>query len=139
MNIRYAGTPEDFLNSLEVIKLLRPHLDSESFPQLISRMKEENYALLLAEEGGRVVSVCGFRYLTTLYDGRIIYIDELVTLPEARGKGYAGRLLDFVFDKARQEGITAVHLDSGHHRHEAHRLYLNKKMNIVYHHFRIAL
>ncbi|MFN3848667.1 MAG: GNAT family N-acetyltransferase [Spirosomataceae bacterium] len=139
MEIKTAQTKEDFLKCLEVIQALRPHLTAESLLDLVSKMKEESYTLIYIEENGKGVSACGFRYLTTLFEGRYIYIDDLSTLPEARGKGYAGALFDYVVEKAKAEGLPAVHLDSGHQRYDAHRLYLNKKMKIVYHHFRLEL
>lgn len=139
MKIKTAQTKEDFLKCLEVLQALRPHLTAESLLDLVSKMQEESYTLIYIEENGRGVSACGFRYLTTLFEGRYIYIDDLTTLPEARGKGYAGALFDYVVEKAKSEGLPAVHLDSGHQRYDAHRLYLNKKMKIVYHHFRLEL
>lgn len=139
MEIKTAQTKEDFLKCLEVMQALRPHLTAESFLDLANKMKEESYTLIYIEDGGKAVSACGFRYLTTLFEGRYIYIDDLTTLPEARGKGYAGALFEYVVEKAKSEGLPAVHLDSGHQRHDAHRLYLNKKMKIVYHHFRLEL
>lgn len=139
MEIKTAQTQEDFLKCLEVMQALRPHLTAESFLDLVSKMKEESYTLIYIEDNGKAVSACGFRYLTTLFEGRYIYIDDLSTLPEARGKGHAGALFDYVVEKAKSEGLPAVHLDSGHHRYDAHRLYLNKKMKIVYHHFRLEI
>lgn len=139
MEIKTAQTQEDFLKCLEVMQALRPHLTAESFIDLVNKMKEESYTLIYIEDGDKAVSACGFRYLTTLFEGRYIYIDDLSTLPEARGKGHAGALFDYVVEKAKSEGLQAVHLDSGHHRYDAHRLYLNKKMKIVYHHFRLEL
>jgi GNAT superfamily N-acetyltransferase len=139
MKIKTAQTKEDFLKCLEALQALRPHLTAESLLDLVSKMQEESYTLIYIEENGRGVSACGFRYLTTLFEGRYIYIDDLSTLPEARGKGYAGALFDYVVEKAKSEGLPAVHLDSGHQRYDAHRLYLNKKMKIVYHHFRLEL
>jgi GNAT superfamily N-acetyltransferase len=56
-------------------------------------------------------------------------------LPTSRGKGYAGKLLDFVEAEARAKGYKVVTLDSGHQRFDAHRLYLNKGFKIVAHHF----
>lgn len=139
MEIKTAQTKEDFLKCLEVIQALRPHLTAESLLDLVSKMKEESYTLIYIEDGGKAVSACGFRYLTTLFEGRYIYIDDLSTLPEARVKGYAGALFDYVVEKAKAEGLPAVHLDSGHQRYDAHRLYLSKNMKIVYHHFRLEL
>lgn len=139
MQIQIAQTKEDFLKCFDVMKALRPHLTPELFLELLPKMTEENYSLIFIEENNKAISACGFRYLTTLFDGRYIYIDDLTTLPEARGKGYAGALFDYVVEKAKVEGLKAVHLDSGHQRYDAHRLYLNKGMKIVYHHFRLEL
>ena len=47
-----------------------------------------------------------------LFEGTFIYIDDLSTLPEARGKGFGGALFDYVVEKAKSEGLPAVHLDS---------------------------
>ena len=139
MTIKAAQTKEDYLKCFRVMQALRPHLTTELFLDLLPKMQEENYFLIYIEENNEAVSACGFRYLTTLFNGRYIYIDDLTTLPEGRGKGYAGKLFDFVIEKAKTEGLKAVHLDSGHHRHDAHRLYLNKGMKIVYHHFKLEL
>lgn len=139
MNIKIAETEADFIKCFEVMQALRPHLILEVYLSLLKSMKTENYFLAFVEENGKAVSGCGFRYLTTLYEGKYIYIDDLSTLPQARGKGFAGALFDFVVEKAKSEGLSAVHLDSGHHRFDAHRLYLNKGMKIVYHHFRLEL
>lgn len=137
MEIKFAEKEQDFIKCFEAIKALRPHLTLEQFLSLIPEMTKESYRLAFIEENGRAVSACGFRYMTTLFEGKYIYIDDLSTLPEARGKGHAGALFDFVVEIAKTEGLPAVHLDSGHQRFDAHRLYLNKGMKIVYHHFRL--
>lgn len=139
MEVKKASSNEDFMKCLPVMKELRTHLTPETYLPLIETMKKERYNLLYIEDQGRVVSALGYRYMTTLFDGAMIYIDDLVTGPEARGKGYAGKLFDHLIGIARKESITKIHLDSAHHRYAAHRFYLNKGMNIVYHHFRLEL
>ena len=139
MEIKFAETEEDLKKCLEVIQALRPHLTFARFLSLIPEMKKESYRLAFIEENGKAVSACGFRYMTTLFEGKYIYIDDLSTLLEARGKGHAGALFDYVVEIAKKEGLPAVHLDSGHQRFDAHRLYLNKGMKIVYHHFRLEI
>ena len=138
--IKYATTQEDFLKCWNAISALRPMLTQEKYWKLIESMKTQSYQLLfIEEESGEVPAVLGFRYLTMLYCGNIIYIDDLSTLPEARGKGYGNQLLDFVIDLAHRKNLDGVHLDSGHQRFDAHRLYLNKKFNITSHHFALNL
>src|SRR5579875_608504 len=125
MEIKQAKEKEDFLNCWEVIHELRPHLDEDRYLTLMLYMLDEGYKLIYIEEKNRVVSICGYRTTTMLHRGRSIYIDDLCTLPKARGKGYAKKLLECVFKEAKNEEMKSIHLDSGYHRHAAHKLYLN--------------
>ncbi|MBK6635702.1 MAG: GNAT family N-acetyltransferase [Chitinophagaceae bacterium] len=83
--------------------------------------------------------MAGYRFTTTLYDGLMIDFDDFVTLETERGKGYAGQLFDHLVSIAKEKGIKTIHLNSNHQRFDAHRFYLNKKMKIIAHHFRIEL
>ncbi len=38
-----------------------------------------------------------------------------------------------------EKGIKAIHPNSADHRYDAHRFYLNKKMKIIAHHFRLEV
>lgn len=135
MEIKQAKEKEDFLKCWEVVHELRPHLDQDRYLTLMLYMIDEGYKLIYMEENGKGVSFCGYRTTSMLHRGRSIYIDDLCTLPEARGKGYAKKLLKYVWKEAKKEELQSIHLDSGHHRHEAHRLYLNFGFKITSHHF----
>jgi ribosomal protein S18 acetylase RimI-like enzyme len=135
MEIKQAKEKEDFLKCWEVVQELRPHLEQEQYLTLILYMIDEGYKLVYIEENGQGVSFCGYRITTMLHRARSIYIDDLCTLPEARGKGHAKALLDYVLKEAENEELKSIHLDSGHHRHDAHRLYLNYGFKITSHHF----
>lgn len=135
MEIKQAKEKDDFLVCWEVVQELRPHLNQEQYLTLILYMIDEGYKMAYIEENGKGVSFCGYRVTTMLHRGRSIYIDDLCTLPEARGKGHAKALLDYILEETRAEELQSVHLDSGHHRHDAHRLYLNFGFKINAHHF----
>jgi GNAT superfamily N-acetyltransferase len=139
MNVKLARTDEDILKCWSVIHQLRPHLQQQSFTGLVKTLIAEGYNLAYIEVEGQGVSAIGFRYQNFLFNGKHFYIDDLVTLPEHRGKGYAGQLLDYVFDLAKEKGYKHVTLDSGYHRHDAHRLYLNKGFAMITHHFQKTL
>jgi len=139
MKIKQAKEKEDYLKCWEVVHELRPHLDKEQYLTLILYMIDEGYRLIYIEENGKGVSFCGYRITTMLHRGRSIYVDDLCTLPEARGKGHAKSLLKYVLKEAKKEELKTIHLDSGHHRHDAHRLYLNFGFNITSHHFAMDL
>ena len=135
MEIKIASTEQDISKCREVLQVLRPHLIKESFVPIVQEMILEGYTLAFFEGDGKAVAAVGFRYLQFLYNGKHFYIDDLSTLPEYRGKGYAGKLLDFVVEKAKANGYKAVTLDSGYQRFDAHRLYLNKGFTLNCHHF----
>ncbi|MEQ1745485.1 MAG: GNAT family N-acetyltransferase [Saprospiraceae bacterium] len=135
LKIRLAKTAEDIVKCTRVLLELRPHHSPEILVPMVLEMFGEGYHLAFIEENGEAVSAVGYRYLQFLFCGKHFYIDDLVTLPEFRGNGYAGALLNFVEDHARAEGFGCIALDSGHQRHTAHRLYLNKGYDIVAHHF----
>lgn len=135
MEIKLCTTETDIQKCWKVLLELRPHLKESEFIPMLKEMINEGYQLAFIEEDGKAVAAIGYRYLQYLYNGKHIYIDDLSTLPAARGKGYAGKLLDYVEAEARAKGYKAVTLDSGHQRFDAHRLYLNKGFTIVAHHF----
>lgn len=86
-------------------------------------------------------AVAGYRVMTTLGEGRTLSVDDLSTLPEARGRGHAGALPGWLDAEARRLDCAALHLDSGvgEASYTAHWQSLNHGMNIVAHHFSRAL
>ncbi len=139
MKIKEVAGEEDFIKCFEVMKELRPHHNLDSFLSVAEQMKSEGYHLLYLEDEGKAVCAAGYRFTTTLYDGLIIDFDDFVTIASARNKGYAGMLFDHLAGIAKERSIKTIHLNSAHNRYDAHRFYLNKKMKIIAHHFRIAV
>lgn len=140
MTIRPLLTDQDILLAWPAVYALRPHLRHEHYlAQVRAQMAEDGYRMIGAfvEENGTevIAAFSGFRNMHKLSSGPGIYIDDLSTLPSHRGKGHGGALLDYIHALAHAEGKTNVQLDSGHHRKEAHRLYLNKRYDISAHHF----
>lgn len=133
--IKIAVTDQEIRMCWEALYALRPMLDSETFVEQIKEMQNEGYTLLYQFEGNKVVSIAGYRIYTMLYSGKMLYIDDLSTLEEARGKGYATLLLQHLYQIAAHENCKAVHLDSGHVRTTAHKLYLKEDFTISAFHF----
>ena len=133
--LKDAVSDQEILHCWEPVAALRPHLVKEDYLNLTKEMIQQGYRMIYIEEEGKAIAFAGFREMQMFYSGNIIYIDDLSTLEAHRGKGCGGLLLDHIHQLAKQKGKSAVHLDSGHHRYTAHRLYMNKGYNIVAHHF----
>ena len=120
--------------------VLRPHLVKEKFVPTVKEMMTEGYQLAYIEENGKAAAAIGFRYIQYLFNGKHFYIDDLSTLPESRGKGYGGKLLDYVIELAKERGYKYVTLDSGYARTDSASFILIK--GYVYwhaHHFSKSL
>ncbi|MCY7411102.1 MAG: GNAT family N-acetyltransferase [Chitinophagales bacterium] len=135
--IKVATTDEEILKCHEVIFALRPKLKDDIYLNEMKKTLADNRMLIFVEEKGKALSCSVFEWGYNLYRGKYIYIDDLSTMPEARGKGYASQLLNWIINYANENKFDQVHLDSGvrDERFDAHRLYLNKRFNITSLHF----
>ena len=120
-------------------KELRPHLNEKDFIAQVQRQKEQSYKIIAIKHNDLVPSAAGFRFAEFLAWGKVLYVDDLTTLPEHRGKGYASEIMDWLIDHAKTNKCDGLHLDTGHHRHSAHKLYLKKGLSITSHHLSYEL
>lgn len=107
-----------------VAQELRPHLSEAQFIDQVLRQRTAGYRLMYLQADNDIVSILGYRLTERLAWSKALYIDDLATLSLARGLGYGSILLKWALEKARLEHCQQVHLDTGTHRHTAHRLYL---------------
>jgi ribosomal protein S18 acetylase RimI-like enzyme len=118
-----------------VLRELRVTLTEAEIVERVQQQMNHGYRLVCIETGESVQSVAGYRVMQNLHNGTFLYVDDLVTRADCKRNGFAGRLLDWLWEQARDQGCSALVLDSGVQRHDAHRFYLRHKMDIVAHHF----
>ncbi len=133
--IRTAHTPDEIRRCHPVLVQLRPALGAEELVALVSRLAAHGYRLICLEEGGEVRAVAGYRITEMLRTGRMLEVDDLVTAQDGRSKGYGKALLAWMVDEGLRAGCSVVELDSGTHRHDAHRFYFREGMHILGYHF----
>ena len=138
--LREIGEEETAV-AFAALSILRTALNDVSrfVEQVNTYQRPQGYRLLGIFEEGKTnaVAVCGFRELTNLAGGRHIHIDDVVTIPQGRSKGYAARLLAEVQKIAKESGIRKIHVQSdvGSERTPAHRLYFESGFEIDAFHF----
>ncbi len=86
--------------------------------------------LWLATEGQAVVGVAVWRLVENTYEGRRLYVDDLVTDTAARSRGIGRYILSCLEEKARSLGCQVLALDSGTQRERAHQFYFRFGMTI---------
>mgnify|MGYP003670056686 CR=1 FL=1 len=134
-----ANTNSEIKSCFPVFSVLRPHIVQAKFLPQIRRQQAQSYQILALRHEGTVKSAAGFRFAECLAEGKMLYIDDLATLPSETSHGFAGALLDWLINHAKSCQCLAVHLDTGYARHAAHRLYVRKGFLFKSHHLSLAL
>jgi GNAT superfamily N-acetyltransferase len=141
MSIRELLPAETHL-AYEAMLELRPHIGSEA--EFVARVNDvqrpAGYRLVASFDDddpavGAAPAAAGFHIGDMLAWGHYLYVEDLVTRESARRAGHATRLLDWLGGEAERNGCDSLQLDSGVHRHDAHRLYLGWGYTITGHHF----
>lgn len=140
MQLCKLATHDEIAQSFDAFCELQPHLtNKEVFVAQMIQQQKEGYEIITTYEQEEVVACIGFRFLTTLAWGKILYIDDLITKEKNRGKGYGKILLDHVIQIAREHLCKEVHLDTGYTRHAAHNFYLTNSFELNCHHLALKL
>ncbi len=140
MTIKKAQTEHDLRRCFPIMVQLRPHLTEDEFVERALRQSERyGYTVAYVEDEGQVYAVAGYRISECLANGRLLYVDDLVTDEVHRSKKFGEHLFDWLVAKAREEGCAEFGLESGVHRHGAHRFYFRKRMHISSFHFSLSL
>lgn len=139
IEIFIANSDAEIESCFAAFKALRPHIEQNNFLPQVRRQHAQSYQILALRHDGVVKSAAGFRFAESLAWGKVLYVDDLTTLPGETSQGFAGLLLDWLINHAKSNQCQGVHLDTGYARHAAHRLYLRKGLQLSGHHLALEL
>jgi GNAT superfamily N-acetyltransferase len=128
------------LRAARALLELRPQrAPAEALAALADGQRADGYRLVGSFEPGEedAAAVAGFRVQENLAWGRHLYVDDLVTRADRRGRGHGAALMRWLAVEACRAGCGQLHLDSGvgPEREDAHRLYFNAGLRISSYHF----
>jgi len=71
-HIAIAHTPEEIRRCHPVMRELRTHItDEQEFVDRVQRQQRQGYQLAFLEANGEICAVAGYRFLESLFSGRI--------------------------------------------------------------------
>jgi GNAT superfamily N-acetyltransferase len=138
--VRELGDGDTALAAPAMLEL-RPWVGGvEAFVTAVDRVQRpDGYRLIGSFDDGEpdAAAVAGFRVAQNLAWGRHLYVDDLVTAADRRGRGHADALFDWMLAEARRQDCRQFHLDSGvgPERADAHRFYFRHGLRISSYHF----
>ena len=112
-----------------VHRQLRPQLPPE-YEARLQVIFAAGARMALVVDADSVCSVALGRVVENTYEGRRLYVDDLVSDETRRSSGAGKMLLDWLQAKAESLGCDVLALDSGVQRDRAHRFYFREGMHI---------
>lgn len=109
---RILGTDEEIRDAFPLMSTLRDRIGRDTFLREVRRQQQQGYQLVGAFAGGRLVALAGVRRTHTLARGEHLFVDDLVTAPDAQGHGYGTALLGWLARRAADDGVRRLYLDS---------------------------
>lgn len=140
MNIKHLDAKNEIESCFNLMKVLRPKLESPSdFVEQILRQQKVNYRILAIEEQGKIVALAGYRETENTIYGKFIYVDDLVTDPDFRSLNMGQTLLKHISGIAQEKLMKNVVLDTGMANSQAQKFYYREGFLALGMHFVKAL
>lgn len=114
----------EFVEAWPVVQQLRSSLTLEDFLKFASEMY--HYRVFVVVLSGNVIAYAGFSEQLNMYEGRHLFVYELVTDKKLRGNGYGKMLMEEICAEGRRMNCEMLVLTSNAQRIEAHRFYEEK-------------
>ena len=112
VDVRELTTDREIIAAYPLARQLRDRIREETFLAEVRRQESQGYRLFGGFEDGRLVALAGVRRSHTLSRGEHLFVDDLVTAEDVRGRGHGRAMLDWLGEQAAAEGIPRVYLDS---------------------------
>lgn len=134
-----AVVESEWLMRAETVhRQLRPHLPL-AYASRLAEVFANGARMAVVVDGEAVVCVAIWRLIENTYEGRRLYVDDLVSDESRRSQGAGKTMLDWLELRARSFGCDVLALDSGVQRARAHRFYFREGMFIPSFNFKKAL
>jgi len=112
-----------------VHRQLRPTLPAD-YADRILQIAANGGRLSVAVAEEQVIGLAMWRLIENTYEGRRLYVDDLVTDETWRSRGVGRYLVGHLEAQARTLACDVLALDSGVQRADAHRFYFREGMSI---------
>lgn len=109
---------------------LRPEVE-QPYVNQIQMLMAEGARLAVGRVAGGIVCLAVYRIFKTTLGGSRLYVDDLVTDSQSRGKHYGQHLLRWIECEALEEGCNMATLESGVQRADAHRFYFRSGYSVT--------
>jgi GNAT superfamily N-acetyltransferase len=139
-NIQIKLIPDsDITSIIPLLKLLNENTDESLLKNRLKEMVDNSYHCVGVYYESQLIGVCGFWLLIKHYVGKHIEPDNVIILPEYRGKGIAEKMMAWIYDYGRENGCGASELNCYVGNSSGVRFWINQGYKIIGYHFQKKL
>ncbi|MBM3580048.1 MAG: GNAT family N-acetyltransferase [Alphaproteobacteria bacterium] len=136
LTIKKLSSKTEILSTYPILKQRYLWMSLESFEEQISEMMaRNNFKMVGAFLGDKLVGVSGYWILRMLYCGRYIQVSSFIVEEEKRGLGIGQKILKELQKIGRELGCEKIILDSFTENKKSHPLYFREGFHIRGFHF----
>lgn len=97
-----------------LIQLLEPDLAESVIVERVTLLLSRGWRCVgaFAVDAGTLIGVAGYSELSHLFAGKVMYVENVVLLPAARGSGLGRQLMDWLRAHAIATGCRKITLDA---------------------------
>jgi GNAT superfamily N-acetyltransferase len=125
----------EILSILPLLKILNPNLSDELLTLRLQEMIKQNYICVGIFDNDKIIGCSGLWILTKYYVGRHIEPDNVIILPEYRGKGIGKQLMRWIYNYAKENNCEASELNCYIANAEGQKFWMNEGYKIIGFHY----
>ncbi len=129
----------DISSIIPLLRILNDKITEETLQERLAEMVKNGYECMGAYDNGRLIGICGLWVLTKYYVGRHVEPDNVMILPEYRGKGIGEAMMESVYAYGRSKGCVASELNCYVTNSGGQKFWANEGYKIIGFHYQRTL
>jgi GNAT superfamily N-acetyltransferase len=130
---------EEMSSIIPLLRILNDAISEETLHERLDEMVAQGYECVGAFHEGRLIGISGLWTLTKYYVGRHIEPDNVVILPEYRGKAVGEQLMEWIYAYGRSKGCIASELNCYVTNSGGQKFWANEGYRVIGFHYQKTL
>ena len=130
---------EEMSSIIPLLRILNDALSEETLQGRLDEMLSQGYECVGAYDEGKLIGISGLWTLTKYYVGRHIEPDNVVILPEYRGKALGEQMMEWIYAYGRSKGCVASELNCYVTNSGGQKFWANEGYRVIGFHYQKTL
>ncbi len=140
ITVKKLQSKQEMLLAYPLIRQIYKDMDLNTYSAKVDEMMAmNNYKMVAAFDGNKMVGAAGYWVLLLLYCGKYIQISNFVVDQDHRNLGVGEKIIDYVEEIGKDLGCEKFALDAYTENKKSHSLYFRKGFHIRGFHFMKSL